>query len=451
MRITEEERKIALDSLDYALAAGASAAKVYLNKSVMSTYSVLDKELDKLVHSADRSLYYSIFADGRYGCFSTNRFDPKELQGFLGSSVETVRLLAPDDARGLPSPQLYYKGETSGLEMCIDDPGFDDVPPERKKDIAMECAAGVDGAAISAETEFSEQEDGSLYADTQGFIGTSYESTYAISSEITVKGKGSSRASGYHWDASPMLASLMYGDCGAKAFEKATARLDPRKMKSGKYDMVVENTVASKLFAPIVHALNGMAIQQHNSFLTDTLGKQVFPPWLSVNDRPHVIGAPGARLFDSEGVATRDCDIIREGAVEMYFINSYASRKLGMPQTVESPSRPAIVPFDRTDGNAGKTAGKDMGQDHIMGRIGSGILVTGFNGGNCNPVTGAFSFGIEGFYFKDGKIRYPISEMLVTGDILSLWRNSVFAGTDTLKGTRWQVPTLAFEGVDFNG
>lgn len=449
MKITENERKIALDSLDCALKAGASAAKVCLNKSVMSTYSVLDKEFDKLVHSADRSLYFHIFADGKYGNFSTNRFEAGELKGFLESSVETVRMLAADEARCLPAKELYYKGTSSGHEMEIDDPAFDDVPPERKKEIAMECAATAPGTAISAETEFSEQADGLFIADTQGFTGLGYETTYAISSEITVKGKGNSRASGYFWSASPMLSGLKYEDCATKAYERATARLNPKKIKSGKYIMVVENYVASRLFAPIMAALNGMAIEQHNSFLTDSLGKRVFPEWLDVIDRPHVKGAPGSRLFDSEGVATKDCDIISHGTVGMYFINSYASRKLGMPQTVESASRPVIVPFDRTSGK-----GTDHGissLDYILRQSGSGILVTGFNGGNSNPVTGAFSFGIEGFRFENGEILYPISEMLITGDILSLWAKSLFAGTDPLGSLRWQVPTLAFEDVDFNG
>lgn len=449
MKITENERKIALDSLDCALRAGASAAKVCLNKSIMSTYSVLDKEFDKLVHSADRSLYFHIFADGKYGNFSTNRFEAGELKGFLESSVETVRMLAPDEARCLPAKELYYKGTSSGHEMEIDDPAFDSVPPERKKEIAMECAAAAPGTAISAETEFSEQADGSFIADTQGFTGLSYETTYAISSEITVKGKGNSRASGYFWSASPMLSGLKYEDCATKAYERATARLNPKKIKSGKYIMVVENYVASRLFAPIMAALNGMAIEQHNSFLTDSLGKRVFPEWLDVIDRPHVKGAPGSRLFDSEGVATKDCDIISRGTIGMYFINSYASRKLGMPQTVESASRPVIVPFDRT---SGKGTGHGISSlDYILRQSGSGILVTGFNGGNSNPVTGAFSFGIEGFRFENGEILYPISEMLITGDILSLWAKSLFAGTDPLGSLRWQVPTLAFEDVDFNG
>ena len=53
----------------------------------------------------------------------------------------------------------------------------------------------------------------------------------------------------------------------------------------------------------------------------------------------------------------------------------------------------------------------------ILKLAGNGILVSGFNGGNCNPVTGDFSFGIEGFAFSKGKISHPVREMLITGNM----------------------------------
>ena len=92
----------------------------------------------------------------------------------------------------------------------------------------------------------------------------------------------------------------------------------------------------------------------------------------------------------------------------------------------------------------------DIDENAIIGICGEGILVTGFNGGNCNPTTGNFSYGIEGFAFKDGRLLHPVKEMVVTGNMISLWSSLVAAGSDALPGTRWQIPTLAFDGVDFS-
>ena len=88
--------------------------------------------------------------------------------------------------------------------------------------------------------------------------------------------------------------------------------------------------------------------------------------------------------------------------------------------------------------------------NELLCHCGNGILVTGFNGGNCNPVTGDFSFGIEGFAFSRGKITHPVKEMLITGNMLSLWNSITAAGNDARECTRWQIPSLAFEDVSFS-
>jgi PmbA protein len=93
---------------------------------------------------------------------------------------------------------------------------------------------------------------------------------------------------------------------------------------------------------------------------------------------------------------------------------------------------------------------KEVSLQTILQECSSGILVTGFNGGNCNPVSGDFSFGIEGFAFSKGKITHPVREMLITGNMVSLWNNLIAAGSDYRKSARWQTGSLAFENVSFS-
>ena len=85
-----------------------------------------------------------------------------------------------------------------------------------------------------------------------------------------------------------------------------------------------------------------------------------------------------------------------------------------------------------------------------MKMVGEGILVTGFNGGNSNSATGDFSFGVEGFLFKDGKIVHPVREMLITGNLITLWNNLMAAGDDARPCKSKLIPTLAFGKVYFS-
>ena len=173
----------------------------------------------------------------------------------------------------------------------------------------------------------------------------------------------------------------------------------------------------------------------------DSLGKRPFPEGLTIMDLPHIKGQTCSKLFDSEGVATEETPIIRSGEVCEYFVNTYMSRKLGIAPTVEEATRPKVLPWPESG----------LGRSEILKICGDGILVTDFNGGNSNPVTGDFSYGIEGFLFENGKVSRPVSGMLVTGNFLSLWKKLIAAGDDARDCMSKLIPTLAFADVDFSG
>jgi PmbA protein len=203
--------------------------------------------------------------------------------------------------------------------------------------------------------------------------------------------------------------------------------------------MVVDSSVATRLIAPMITALDSASIQQKNSFLEDCIGKKVFSEGLTVMDLARTPGQTGSRMYDTEGVATQDRAIIENGVVKMNFTSTYMANKMGIEPTCEGVSRPVLMPY-----------GEATGVKQIISKVKNGIYVTGFNGGNCNPVTGDFSYGVEGFAFKDGKITHPVREMLITGNMVELWNNLLYAGTDARSCTRWRVPSLAFQGVSFS-
>ena len=91
--LTTEEINAARHCVEYALAKGASGARATLNKSIMDGCTMFNGTLDKVTHSADRSIYIYLFADGRYGTFSTNRLDIQDLEKFIIQSITMVKML----------------------------------------------------------------------------------------------------------------------------------------------------------------------------------------------------------------------------------------------------------------------------------------------------------------------------------------------------------------------
>ena len=138
-------------------------------------------------------------------------------------------------------------------------------------------------------------------------------------------------------------------------------------------------------------------------------------------------------------------NIIEQGTINTYFLPTYYANKMETAPTVEGPSVPRITAGSPDGSSAGLTL------EQMIGQMNDGILITGFNGGNCNGTTGDFSYGIEGFRIENGEIRFPVKEMNITGNIVSLWNNLSLAGNDPRKCSRWQIPSLAFGEVDFSG
>ena len=451
--INQNEINIARQCIDIASEKGADAVRISLNKCVSDSVTMLNGEIDKVTHSADRSLYIYIFAKGRYGTFSTNRLDLNELEGFIGNAVKMVGMLGEDACRRLPDKDRTADDAKTGKELGLYDESYESIDTDVRLKNAAELSiygkAITDGfTLISEECEYTDSYDDTFLIDSQGFEGRHTETTFSAFAEMTIEDAEGNKYSGFWWENTPFLNKLNVDTVAKKALDKAADQIGPKPRRGGKYKMVVDRNTATRLVSPIFTALNASSIQQKMSFLEDTAGKKVFSEGLTIMDMARTPGKSGSRMYDTEGVATKNAPIIEGGVVKQYFVNTYMSGKTGFAPTIEDISRPCLMPYIKDIDLAG--AEKEVSLEDILKLCGNGIYVTGFNGGNCNPVTGDFSYGVEGFAFSKGKITYPVREMLITGNMIDLWNSLMAAGTDARECARWQIPTLAFEGVSFS-
>ena len=454
--ITQQEIQTARRCIQTALAKGADSVRISLNKSVSDSITILNGETDKVSHAADRSFYFYIFADGRYGTFSTNRIDEKDIEDFIENAIMMVKMLGEDVHRRLPDASRMEKNAATGQELGLYDHRYSPEDADARISRAM-ILSRIDSEKsvkdtfykiISEECEYTESYDDTFLIDSQGFEGRHTETTFFGFAEITICDCDGNKYSGFWWENSPYYDRLGIETIGGKALERAVSQIGPKKRKGGHYRMVVDTSTASRLVSPLLTALNASSIQQKMSFLDGTLGTKVFSEGFTLLDLARTPGKAGSRLFDTEGVATKDTAVIENGVVKQYFVNTYMAGKTGMEPTIEDMSRPCMKGFIK-DEDLSETE-KEVSLKDILKLCGSGIYVTGFNGGNCNPVTGDFSYGVEGFAFRNGKLTHPVKEMLITGNMIELWNSLAAVGTDARECSRWQIPTLAFEGVSFS-
>lgn len=612
--ISGAEIEIADKSVQMALDAGASAVMVSLDKAKTEIYALLDGEIDNIRQTGDRSLTFNIYADGKYGTFSTNRFEEESLRDFLCKAVETVRMLVADPFRGLPDKKDLATDAVNGDEMGLCWYGYDSVSRDEKLEMAGRVSVFGEFSApssernwrvVSEEVEYNNTLSDTYLTSSDGCRCRQTETSFEVSSQVTVEDNDGNKYSGLWWDYDVSPEKVLSSECGRKAVEMAVMQIAPVNADKGKYTMVVSRLVSGRLLQPVLNALSSLSVYQKSSFLVDALGKQVFSKGLNVVDMPLEKGKSGAILFETDGRACMNREIITDGVVKENFTSIYMSRKLGIPPTSSCPNRPVLQPFvseellrgERGGGHCGVSGagrGSELGGEHgavsggergvelgvvngsergvelgvasgdergvergemsgsglggdcgevsvdvfgavngggrgtglgavnggecgaelggersgghcgvsgdgrdasglggvsgdgrgvergemsgaglgavngterglkadpfvneiaqkdILDLCGSGILVTDFNGGNCNSATGDFSYGVSGFLFENGKITSPIDSMLITGNMTALWNNLLAAGSDPVPGMSRQVPTLAFRDVTFN-
>lgn len=460
--ITEEETRIADRSVALAVEAGASAVQVTLDKARTEIYALLDGELDNIRQTGDRALTFKVYADGRYGVFSTNRLEESSIRDLLVKAVQNVRMLAPDRFRKLPAKEDTANDAVRGDEMGLVWYGYDTVTADEKlamaKNVSVfaesrEAAPDRNWKVVSEEVEYNNTLTDTYLTNSDGIRCRHTETSFEVCTQVTVEDNAGDKYSGFWWDYSISPEKVRASDCGHKAVMQAVSQIGPVNADGGRHVMVVSNRIAGRLLQPVLDALGGRAIQQKSSFLTDSLGKQIFSKGLNIMDMPREKGKCGAILFEQDGRACLNREIITDGVVMEYFISTYMSGKLDMPATSECANRPVVKPFvssELVEGQDNASASGSIGEAEILGLCGSGILVTDFNGGNCNAATGDFSYGVEGLLFENGKVTAPICNMLITGNIVELWNNLIAAGNDPLDGMSRQVPTVAFKDVNFS-
>lgn len=437
--ITDNNKKLAHWAMDYALKNGCQAAKLVLYSNSNASFELRDAQMDRLQQASESGLGISLYVDGKYGSYSTNRLDRKELETFIKNGIDSTRYLAVDEARVLPDAGRYYKGGKPDLQLF--DGRYENINPDDKVAVARAAAEevlGKDSRIISVSTSFRDGKSASYRLTSNGFEGESRSTWFSVSADVAMRGEGEARPSSYWYESALFYDKLIKTGIGMKALEQVLRKIGQKKAASGKYTMVVDALNASNLLSPVLDALYGSALQQKNSFLLDRLNTKVGTELLNLRDEPHMVGARGARYFDSEGVATEPRPVFERGVLKTCFIDTYNSRKMGVEPTVNSPSLLVLEP-----------GSKDL--NGLVADVQKGILVTGFNGGNCNSSSGDFSYGIEGFLIENGKLTRPVNEMNVTGNMIALWASLAAVGNDPRTSSSWRIPSLVFEGVDFSG
>ena len=413
-------QQLSEDVLKHARAKGATACEVDVSEGFGQSVTVRCDEVETIEFNRDKGIGITIYSGQRKGYASTSDFSAQALRETVEAALDIARFTAEDDCAGLADAAL----------MAKDYPDLDLYHPwALTVEEAIETARRCEQAAFDASPLVSNSEGASIStqqahfvsANSLGFMGGYPTSRHYIScSVISGEQDAMQRDDWYttHRDARQLDDAAQVGRIAA---ERAIARLGGRKVKTGEFPIILEAPLAGGLLGSLVHAASGGALYRKSSFLLDQLGKKIMPDFIQIAERPHIPCGLGSASFDSDGVATRDRDLVSNGILQGYFLSTYTARKLGMQTTANAGGSHNLV-----------IQPGELGLEGLMAKMGRGLLVTELLGQGVNYVTGDYSRGAAGYWVENGMIAYPVEEITIAGNLKAMLAGIVAVGNDVL-------------------
>jgi PmbA protein len=399
---------------------GASQADVdaSMNRGLSTTVRL--GEVDTVEYQRDRGVGVTVYFGKRKGSASTADLSAKAVRETVEKACTIARFTTEDPCAGLADPEELA---TDIPDLELDHPW--DITPEQAVEMARACEAA--GLAVDARITNSEGATvGShryvkVYGNSHGFLAGYASSSHSLSCVLLAQ-EGDDMQRDYWFSTARDPAEMQALDAiGRKAGERALARLGGRRLTTRKSPVMFAPEMARGFFGHLVAAVRGGAQYRKSSFLLDAAGQQVLPSFVQFDERPHIKRALASAPFDSEGVATRDRSLVKDGVLQGYVLGSYSARKLGL----------------KTTGNAGgihnlivSAPAKSLSFDALLKQMGTGLLVTELMGQGVNAVTGDYSRGASGHWVENGVLVHPVHEITIAGNLKQMYRDIVALGTD---------------------
>ena len=444
--MTDELLNIASDVVARALKRGATAADAMAVERRDTEISVRQGVIEKLETAESREIGLRVFAGQSSAMIAGSVLTSEALERMVERCVAMAKLAPPDQFSGLAAPEQLAKG---ALDLDLISADFPST--EKLKAMAMEAesvALAVPGVTRSNGAGASASDGMIGLAASNGFARSYRRTGFGLSASV-VGGEGTAMERDYDGTSANHFSDLESPEkIGRTAGERVVRRLNPRKLSSQAVPVIFDRRVASSLIGHFAGAINGGAISRGVSFLKDHMGKAIFKSGITIIDDPLRPRGPSSRSFDGEGLPVQRRALIDKGVLTGWVLDLRSSRQLGLAPTGNGSRGLASQPSAGTS-NLHMEAGVDSPEDMIKA-IGKGLLITEFIGSSINSATGDYSRGASGYWFENGEIQYPVSEITVAGNLIEMFMALTPACDLLFKGST-NAPSCLVEGMTIAG
>jgi PmbA protein len=447
MLTVAEARTRVHDLVARAKRAGADAADSLYVCNESTAVSVRLGALEDVERSEGETIGLRLFVGRRSASVSSSDLSDDALATLVDRAVAMAKE-APEDAyAGLAPEDRLLCGEVPSVDG---DDGATVSPEDLRARalIAEDAARSVPGITNSEGASASHGRTIIALATSHGFAQGYATSGHGCSASV-IAGEGGAMQRDYAHRSARHLVDLEAAEAiGRRAGERTVARLNPAKLASGAMPILFDPRVGASLLGHFAGAINGAAIARRTSFLLDALDTPVFAQGIAIVDDPLRPRGLGSKPFDGEGLPTARRELVADGVLTGWLLDSASARQLGLEPTGNAQRGIGGPPGAGTS-NLYLAPGP-LSPAALMRDVKRGLYVTELIGQGANPVTGDYSRGAAGFLIEDGVIGAPVAEITIAGNLRAMFRELTPA--DDLRFERaTDVPTIRIDGMTVAG
>ncbi len=422
--------------LDVAKKIGASNASVTIGHSISETVNFRNNNLDESNRSDGLAFNIDTYIGKKKSSISSSNLLDQNLNTLIEKCYETTKITPEDEFNSLPDQNLL-SDSLKNLNI------YDDTHIENDKKIdylkELESTASEDKRIVNTESSFTEKKSNFILANSDGFCSGYKTSSFTVSC-VAVAQDEKSMERDYEYSSKRYLDDIKDPkSLGKIASHQTIRKLNPKKIGSEKLSVIFDKRIAKGMLSAFASAISSSAIARGTSFLKDQLNEQIFSNSINIIDKPDIIKGLGSKNFDSEGVKSETLNLVKEGVLKSYLVDSYNGRKLNIKSNGRSGGTTNLY-FE--NGN--------QSYDELLKMNSKCIYITETIGHGSNLVTGDYSVGATGFLVENGRFKYPINEITIAGNFKDMFKRT-FLANDLDFEYSTNSPTMMIEGMTVAG
>jgi len=406
---------------DYCKKKGVDQYEMMIYENLSFDISSRMKAIEHLEQDKSRAFGLRVLMGKKQSFVSSSDLSDQSISQTIDKAVDMARVSPEDAFNDLPDEDLFVK-EVKDLKLSCDSvPTVDKLMEDALEIEEFALAAPSISNSHGASCNYSNSDV--YFANSKG-INLSYSSSSFSKSMACIASDENGMEYDYDYSVSRDYRQLKDNKFIAdEAAKRAKAKLGARKIESRKIAVIFTPRIARSFIASFAGLSNGQNFVLGTSFLKDHLGKKIFPTNVSIVDDPHIIGGLGSCPFDSEAVQNKKMNIVAGGLFEVCMLDCYHAKKLGMKTTghakrgLSSPTHPGLSNFYLENG--------DKSFEDLLNFENEVIVIDSVFSSNLNSLNGDISQGFSGFYYKDGQLQFPISEVSYAGNLLDFYKEII--------------------------